>query len=788
MGEIRKKSEFSIPDELSVLVLEDSILFPNIIMPYSISDERDIEMINDSLVDSKLIGAFSGSTKDIKNITENEIFEFGVGAVVLKLFKIPDGSIRIILQGLQRIRLDTILQNDPYLRARIHTVNDIFRPSIKTDALQSTVLDGFRTIVNMSKNIPDEILTAALNINEPSVLADFITSNMDMKLEDRQNILQEANVETRLKNLSSIIGNEIKMLEIGSKIQSQISSEFDKSQRNYFLKEQLKAIKRELGEVEDLPTEVADFADKIKKAKMTKEARSVAEKELDRLRRINPASAEYSVAITYLDWLIKMPWKITSKERMDIDRAKQILDEDHYGLDDIKELILEFLAVRKLNGKKKSPILCFVGPPGVEKTPLGQSIARALGRKFIRISLGGIRDEAEIRGHRRTYVGALPGRIMHWIKKAGTNNPVFMLDEVEKLGNDFRGDPSSALLEVLDPQQNDNFSDHYIEVPFDLSNVMFITTANELYPIPLPLRDRMEIIQLPGYINEDKLMIALRYLIPRQIDENALTGSSVSFTRPALQRIISEYTREAGVRNLEREIGRICRKIARQYASGNKKKVKVDKERVAKYLGSAKYISDMTKRENEIGIATSLAWTPFGGEVLYIESVLMKGNKGFILTGQLGDVMKESARAALSYIRSKSDELNIDTKIIDKNDIHIHIPAGATQKDGPSAGITIATTLASLLTKRPIRNDIAMTGEITLRGKVMPVGGIREKVIAAKRAGIKTVIIPKKNESSLEKIPENILKNLKLLTVESIDEVWKMALVDGNKNLSDKNK
>ena len=526
--------------------------------------------------------------------------------MVLKLFKIPDGSIRIILQGLQRIRLDTILQNDPYLRARIHTVNDIFRPSIKTDALQRTVLDGFRTIVNMSKNIPDEILTAALNINEPSVLADFITSNMDMKLEDRQNILQEANVETRLKNLSSIIGNEIKMLEIGSKIQSQISSEFDKSQRNYFLKEQLKAIKRELGEV-----------------------------------------------------------------------------EDHYGLDDIKERILEFLAVRKLNSKKKSPILCFVGPPGVEKTSLGQSIARALGRKFIRISLGGIRDEAEIRGHRRTYVGALPGRIMHGIKKAGTNNPVFMLDEVDKLGNDFRGDPSSALLEVLDPQQNDNFSDHYIEVQFDLSNVMFITTANELYPIPLPLRDRMEIIQLPGYINEDKLMIALRYLIPRQIDENALTGSSVSFTRPALQRIISEYTREAGVRNLEREIGRICRKIARQYASGNKKKVKVDKERVAKYLGSAKYISDMAKRENEIGIATGLVWTPFGGEVLYIESVLMKGNKGFILTGQLGDVMKESARAALSSIRSKSDELNIDTKIIDKNDIHIHIPAGATPKARP---------------------------------------------------------------------------------------------------------
>jgi ATP-dependent Lon protease len=666
MGAIRKKSEFSIPDELSVLVLEDSVLFPNIIMPYSVSEERDIEMINDSLVDSKLIGAFSGSKKDTTEIKENEIFEYGVGAVVLKLFKIPDGSIRIIVQGLQRIRLDTIIKNNPYLRARVQRVNDIFKPSIKVDALQRTVLDSFRTIVSASKNIPDEILTAALNINEPSVLADFITSNMDMKLEDRQKVLQEANVETRLKSLSSIIGNEIQMLEIGSKIQSQISSEFDKSQRKYFLREQLKAIKKELGEDEDLPTEVAEFAEKIKKTKMTKEVRSVAENELDRLRRINPVSAEYSVALTYLDWLIKLPWKITSKERMNIDRSQQILDEDHYGLDDIKERILEFLAVRKLNSKKKSPILCFVGPPGVGKTSLGQSIARALGRKFIRISLGGILDEAEIRGHRRTYVGALPGRIMHGIKKAGTNNPVFMLDEVDKLGNDFRGDPSSALLEVLDPQQNDNFSDHYVEVPFDLSNVMFIATANELYPIPLPLRDRMEIIQLPGYINEDKLVIAQRYLIPRQINENALTGSDISFTRTALQRIIAEYTREAGVRNLEREIGSICRQIARQFASGNKKKVRVNKERVEKYLGSAKYIPDINKRENEIGIATGLAWTPFGGEVLYIESVLMQGNKGFILTGQLGDVMQESARAALSYIRSRSDKFKIDTNIFEK--------------------------------------------------------------------------------------------------------------------------
>ncbi len=788
MGEIGAKVHVSIPDVLPILVLDNEILFPNIIMPYSVYDENNIDMINNSLIDTKLVGAFSGIKSNEKKNNNNDIFEYGVGAVVLNLFKIPDGSIRIILQGLQRIQMDEIVQQDPYLQAKIHKVKDVYRKTIKVEALQRNILEGFKSIVKLSKEIPEEILTAAMNINEPSVLADFIASNMEMKFEDRRKILQESNVEMRLKELSGIIGNEVKMLEIGDQIQSQISTQFDKNQRKYFLREQLKAIKKELGENEDMPSEVTEYVDKIKKANMSKEARTVAENELDRLHRMNPASAEYSVALTYLDWLTSLPWTIATQDSVDIDKAKSILDEDHHGLDDIKERILEFLAVRKLNNKKKGPILCFVGPPGVGKTSLGQSIARALDRKFMRLSLGGIRDEAEIRGHRRTYVGALPGRIMHGIKKSGTKNHVFMLDEVDKVGSDFRGDPSSALLEVLDPQQNVSFSDHYIDVAFDLSNVMFIATANELYPIPLPLRDRMEIIQLPGYINEDKLKIAQRFLIPRQIDENALTEENISFTRQALNRIITEYTREAGVRNLEREIGRICRKVARQIVSGNKENVKIDKEKVVKYLGSAKYIPDITNRKNEIGIATGLAWTPFGGEVLYIESVLMKGNKGFILTVQLGDVMKESARAALSYIRSKSDDLKIDSKTFESNDIHIHIPAGATPKDGPSAGVTIATSLASLLTKRPIRSDVAMTGEITLRGKIMPVGGIREKVIAAKRAGIKTIIIPKKNESSLEEIPENILKNLQLLTVQSIDEVWKVALVGSRSSRTIKKK
>ena len=779
MDEIIKKPLIAIPGELPLLVLENTILFPNIIMPYSVKDEGAIRMINDSLVDSKMIGVFSRKVSEKDGKADKDIFEYGSGAVVLKLFKIPDGSIRIIIQGLQRIKIARITQNEPYLRAEIQVVEDVYKPTIETEALQRSILDTFRRISERSENISEEIFTAALNITEPSVLTDFIASNIEMKLQDRQRILQEEDVASRLKVLSTVLVHETKMLELESRIQSEISTKFDKSQRRYFLQEQLKAIKKELGEDEDLPVEISEYAEKIKKTKMPDEARDIAENELDRLKRINPAAAEYSVSITYLDWLTSLPWQVSTKDRVDILRAKKILDEDHYGLNDIKERILEFLSIRKLNKSIKGPILCFVGPPGVGKTSLGLSIARALGRKFARMSLGGIRDEAEIRGHRRTYVGALPGRILQGIKKVGTNNPVFMLDEVDKIGTDFRGDPSSALLEVLDPEQNVNFSDHYIEVPFDLCNVMFITTANELYPIPLPLRDRMEIIRLPGYITEDKVVIAQRYLIRRQRKENGLKPGNISFTTPAIQKIIVEYTREAGVRNIEREIGTICRKVARQFATGHKKAVKINKEKVEKYLGPVKFHPDIGKRDNEIGSATGLAWTPFGGEILHIESVMMSGNKGFILTGQLGDVMKESARAALSYIRSKSDELNIDNEIFEKNDIHIHIPAGATPKDGPSAGVSIVTSLASLLTRRPIKHDIAMTGEITLRGKVMPVGGIREKVIAAKRAGIKSIIFPKTNLSDLESIPEKILKNLQLHPVETVDEVWDLALMDG---------
>ncbi|MFC1477457.1 endopeptidase La [candidate division KSB1 bacterium] len=765
-----------VPDVLPALILDKLVLFPNIILPYLVQEETNIQMVNDALVESKIIGVFSRDTSDGTSKNVRGPFEFGTAASILKFFKMPDGSIRIIIQGLKRIRIDEIIQHDPYIRAKVSIVEELVEPSLSIEALQRNVVDSFRKVVEINKDIPDEIVAAVLNIEEPNLLADFIASNMDIKLEERQGLLKEQDAEKRLQLLSEIIGHELKLLEIGNKIQSDISDQFDKSQRKFYLRQQLKAIKKELGEDEDVPVEVNEFKAKIKKAKMPKDAKEAADKQLERLKNMNPASAEYSVTVNYLDWLVSLPWSASTVDRINIDRAQKILDEDHYDLNDVKERILEFLAIRKLNKKIKGPILCFVGPPGVGKTSLGQSIARALGRKFIRMSLGGIRDEAEIRGHRRTYVGALPGRILQNLKQAKTNNPIFMLDEVDKIGNDFRGDPSSALLEVLDPEQNSTFSDHYVEIQFDLSNVMFIATANELYPIPAPLRDRMEIIQIPGYINEDKRHIAERFLVQRQIAENGLKKSNISFTRPAIQKIISDYTREAGVRNLEREIGRICRKIARQFASGDARPVRIDKDKVEKYLGAQKFFSEIAGRESEVGVATGLAWTAVGGEVLFIESVMMPGNKGFILTGQLGDVMKESARAALSYLRSKSSELEIDNKIFAKSEIHIHIPAGATPKDGPSAGITIATSLASLLTKRPVKHDIAMTGEITLRGKVMPVGGIREKVVAAKRAGIRSIIIPKRNMNDLEKIPENIRKSLHFHPVEKVDDVWKFAL------------
>jgi ATP-dependent Lon protease len=616
----------------------------------------------------------------------------------------------------------------------------------------------------------------AMNVEEPGILADLIASTLNLTLEDKQAILETLGVRTRLEKVNLLLNKELSVLEMGSKIQSQVREGIDKSQKEYFLREQLKAIQKELGDKDERTVEIEELRQRIAKAKLPPEAMKEAERELDRLAKMPPSAAEYTVARTYLDWLIEIPWAVATEDNLDIRQAQKVLDEDHYDLEKVKKRILEYLSVRKLKADMKGPILCFVGPPGTGKTSVGKSIARALGRKFIRMSLGGVRDEAEVRGHRRTYVGALPGRIIQGIRKAGSNNPVFMLDEIDKLGMDFRGDPSSALLEVLDPEQNYSFSDHYLEVPFDLSKVMFITTANILDPIPAPLRDRMEVLDLPGYTEEEKLKIAKDFLVPKQVQAHGLTGENIQFTDEALRRIALEYTREAGVRNLEREIANVCRGVARRVAEGAEGLARVEGESIPSYLGPIKFFSEVAERTSEPGVATGLAWTPTGGDILFIEATRMKGRKGFSLTGQLGEVMKESAQAALSYVRVKAKALKIPENFFDGSDIHIHVPAGAIPKDGPSAGVTMFTAITSLLTGRPVRSDVAMTGEITLRGLVLPVGGIKEKVLAAKRSGITAVILPKRNEKDLEEVSEQVRKDMKFHFVQKMDEVIQIAL------------
>jgi ATP-dependent Lon protease len=616
----------------------------------------------------------------------------------------------------------------------------------------------------------------AMNVEDPGVLADLIASTLNLALEDKQAILETLEVKARLEKVNLLLNKELSILELGSKIQSQVREGIDKSQREYLLREQLKAIQKELGDKDERTVEVEELRQRIAKAKLPPEAMKEAERELDRLAKMPPSAAEYTVARTYLDWLIEIPWAAATEDNLDIKQAQKVLDEDHYDLEKVKKRILEYLSVRKLKADMKGPILCFVGPPGTGKTSVGKSIAKALGRKFIRMSLGGVRDEAEIRGHRRTYVGALPGRIIQGIRKAGSNNPVFMLDEIDKLGMDFRGDPSSALLEVLDPEQNYTFSDHYLEVPFDLSKVMFITTANILDPIPPPLRDRMEVLDLPGYTEEEKLRIAKGFLVPKQIQAHGLTEQNIQFQDEALRRLALEYTREAGVRNLEREIANICRGVARKVAEGAGGLTVVDAESVPSYLGPIKFFSEVAERTSEPGVATGLAWTPTGGDILFIEATRMKGRKGFNLTGQLGEVMKESAQAALSYVRARAKALQIPENFFEGSDIHIHVPAGAIPKDGPSAGVTMFTAITSLLTGRPVRSDVAMTGEITLRGLVLPVGGIKEKVLAARRSGITTVILPKKNEKDLEEVPDQVKKDMKFHFVQKMDEVIQIAL------------
>ena len=764
------------PEDLPILPIRESVLFPKMLLPFMVSQDRLIKLIDSALLANKMIGIVAIKNKEVAEVKPEDLFEVGTAAYILKMLKMPNNSIRLLIQGTSRIRVDEFIQQEPFLRARVKALADEGEKDTATQALMSGVKGIFQKFVELAPNLPADLAIMAMNVEDPGVLGDLIASTLNLTLEDKQAILETLDVRARLEKVNLFLNKELSVLEMGSKIQSQVREGIDKSQKEYFLREQLKAIQKELGDKDERTAEIEELRQRIAKAKLPPEAMKEADRELDRLAKMPPSAAEYTVSRTYLDWLIEIPWAAATEDNLDIPQAQKVLDEVHYDLEKLKKRILEYLSVRKLKADMKGPILCFVGPPGTGKTSVGKSIAKALGRKFIRMSLGGVRDEAEVRGHRRTYVGALPGRIIQGIRKAGSNNPVFMLDEIDKLGMDFRGDPSSALLEVLDPEQNYSFSDHYLEVPFDLSKVMFITTANILDPIPAPLRDRMEVLDLPGYTEEEKLKIAKDFLVPKQVQAHGLTGENIQFTDEALRRIALEYTREAGVRNLEREIANVCRGVARRVAEGAEGLTRVEGESIPSYLGPIKFFSEVAERTSEPGVATGLAWTPTGGDILFIEATRMKGRKGFSLTGQLGEVMKESAQAALSYVRVKAKPLKIPENFFDGSDIHIHVPAGAIPKDGPSAGVTMFTAITSLLTGRPVRSDVAMTGEITLRGLVLPVGGIKEKVLAARRAGITTVILPKRNEKDLEEVSEQVRKEMKFHFVQKMDEVIQFAL------------
>ncbi|MCS7280065.1 MAG: endopeptidase La [Desulfobacterota bacterium] len=770
------KDKLIIPSEVPILPLRGTVAYPDLVMPLVVGREKSILLIEDAMAKDRIIGILTQKNPDIEDPGAEDLYTVGCVATVMKMVKMVDGSQRIVIQGICRFKLIEFTAREPYIKARILPIFEEYQKDIEIDAMYINLKSLYKKAVEMAPYLSSELAQIAQKIESPGNLADLIASTINISVAEKQDILERIDLKDRLKMVTILLNRELETLELSSRIQSNVKEGIDKTQREYFLREQLKAIQKELGETDDKFAEIEELRKKIAEAKMPPEVQKVAEKELERLSRMSTMSAEYTVSRTYLDWLVELPWSKQTEDNLDIAEARKILNEDHYNLDKVKNRILEYLAVRKLKADMKGPILCFVGPPGVGKTSLGRSIARALGRKFVRISLGGIRDEAEIRGHRRTYVGALPGRIIQGIKKAGSNNPVFMLDEVDKIGMDFRGDPSSALLEVLDPEQNFSFSDHYLEVPFDLSKVMFIATANMLDPIPPALRDRMEILELPGYTDEEKLMIAREFLIPKQIAEHGLTSDYIDFEDDAIRAIIRSYTREAGVRNLEREIATICRAVAKDVAEGKTEKRIITEENIHQFLGPIKYFSEVAERTKYSGVATGLAWTPTGGDIIFVEATKMRGKGNLCLTGHLGDVMKESAQAALSYVRSKSQEFNIPEDFFEKHDIHIHVPQGAIPKDGPSAGITMLVALVSLLSDRPVRNDVAMTGEITLRGLVLPVGGIKQKVLAAKRAGIKTVILPKLNEKDLEEVPENVKENMEFVFIEKMDEAIQVSL------------
>ncbi len=766
------------PEQLPLLPVRDIVVFPYMVLPLFVGREMSIKAIEAALAGNRMIFLATQKALDVENPKPEDIHKVGTIGIIMRMLKLPDERIKILVQGTAKGKVLEYIQTDPYYSVRIAKIVEAKPPAapLEAEAVMRTVKEQIERIISLGKVLMPDVMVVIENMEDPGRLADMVVSNLGLKVEVTQDVLELMDPIVRLKRVSEILAKEIDVLSMQQKIQAQAKGEMDKTQREYFLREQLKAIQKELGELDERAEEVAEFRKRIKDAKMPDKVLKECEKQLKRLEKMHPDTAESATVRTYLEWMVELPWGKKSTDNLDIKAAAKVLNEDHYDLEKVKERILEYLAVRKLKDKMKGPILCFVGPPGVGKTSLGKSIARALGREFVRISLGGVRDEAEIRGHRRTYVGALPGRIIQGIKQAGTSNPVFMMDEVDKVGMDFRGDPSAALLEVLDPEQNHAFSDHYLGVPFDLTEVMFITTANLMDPILPALRDRMEIIEIPGYTEEEKLGIARRYLIPRQLKEHGITDKLFRLAEPTLGQIVSHYTREAGVRNLEREIANVMRKVAKKVAEGKVQCYTITPANLHSYLGVPKFLPEAEQEKDEIGVATGLAWTEAGGDVLYIEATVMKGKGQLTLTGHLGDVMKESAQAALSYVRSREKLLGINPDMFSKNDLHIHVPAGAIPKDGPSAGITMATALASSLSNIPVRRDVAMTGEITLRGRVLPIGGLKEKILAAKRAKLSTVILPKRNKKDLEEIPKHLLRGIQLVFAETMDDVIKASL------------
>ncbi len=773
-----------LPERAPVLPLRETVTFPDMVIPLNVGQERSIELINDVLRGDRTIVMVASRNPEAETPTPEDLYSVGVIGVVARMIRVPDGTLRVLIQGGQRVRIERWVQSEPYVVAEIADSPDIVNFSPELVALMRNVQQTFSSIIEQVPYLPEELQVMVTNVDDPSALTSLIGSSLRIGTDEKQALLEERDVAKRLRRLSEILARELEVVAIGSRIQSQVQSELDKGQREYFLRQQMKAIQEELGEADEAQAEANELREQLETIDLPEEVRRQADRELARLERLQPAMAEYGVVRSYLEWIAALPWDKTTEDNLDLRHARKVLDTDHYDIEQVKDRILEFLAVRSLkgggDGGPTGSILCFVGPPGVGKTSLGRSIARALGREFERISVGGVRDEAEIRGHRRTYIGAIPGTIIRALRDAGANNPVVMIDEIDKMGADFRGDPSSALLEVLDPEQNYSFRDHYLDLPFSLINVIFITTANNLDTVPGPLRDRMEVIQLAGYSEEEKLEIAKRYLVPRQIERNGLRPSHLSFTDAGLRTIISDYTREAGVRQLEREIGSVCRKIARQIAEGNgsRRRITVTEPRVRELLGKRRFFSEARRRTARPGVATGLAWTPVGGDVLFIEATAMPGKGQLLLTGQLGEVMRESAQAALSYVRANAAALapELDPGWFAAHDIHIHVPSGAIPKDGPSAGITIATALASLLSGRPVRSDVAMTGEITLTGQVLPIGGLKEKALAAQRNGIRILVAPALNEQDVDEIPEHLRSRLEFVFVSEIGQVLEVAL------------